>query len=75
MQNNLFFLKLYVEAMLNKLNSVKSQKGVTIIEYALIGALVAAVIVAAINILGPGINTAFTNIADTLTGAGAGAGD
>jgi pilus assembly protein Flp/PilA len=72
MQNNLIFLKLYVEAMLNKINSVRSQKGVTMIEYALIGALVAAVIVAAIALLGPGINTAFTNIAGTLTGAGGG---
>jgi pilus assembly protein Flp/PilA len=69
MQNNLFFLKLYVEAMLNKLNSVKSQKGVTMIEYALIAALIAVVAIAGLTAISGNLEGIFTTISNSLTPA------
>jgi len=54
--------------MLNKLFSIKSQKGVTMIEYALIASLVAVAAITGLNILGPAIGTAFTDIAGNVTG-------
>jgi pilus assembly protein Flp/PilA len=56
------------ETMLNKLFSIKSQKGVTMIEYALIASLVAVAAITGLNILGPAIGTAFTDIAGNVTG-------
>jgi len=49
--------------------SIKSQKGVTMIEYALIAALVAVVVITALNLLGGSLTDIFTNISETLDGA------
>jgi pilus assembly protein Flp/PilA len=48
---------------------MNAEDGATAIEYALIGALMAAAIIAGVAILGPGITGAFTDIAGQLTGA------
>ncbi len=52
--------------MLNKFFSVKSQKGVTMIEYALIAALVAVVAIGAITLIGTNLTTIFNTIAGAL---------
>jgi pilus assembly protein Flp/PilA len=51
--------------MLNRF--LKDKTGATAVEYALIVALLAAVIVGAVTTLGGGISTAFTNIKTKLT--------
>ncbi|NTU68663.1 MAG: Flp family type IVb pilin [Chlorobiaceae bacterium] len=56
--------------MLNSFFSIKSQKGVTMIEYALIAALVAVVVIAALTTLGGNLTTIFTSISTALSGAG-----
>ena len=55
--------------MLKKCFSIKLQKGVTMIEYALIAALVAVVVIVALTTLGGNLSTIFTNIATTLGNA------
>ena len=55
-------------AMLNKFFSITSQKGVTMIEYALIAALVAVVAITALTLLGTNLTAIFTTIAGKLTG-------
>lgn len=55
--------------MLNKFFSIKSQKGVTMIEYALIAALVAVVAIAALTLVGGNLTTIFTTIAGKLAPA------
>lgn len=50
--------------MINKF--LKNRSGATAVEYALIVALLAAVIVTAVTTLGGGIQTAFSSISDTL---------
>lgn len=49
--------------------SIRSQKGVTMIEYALIAALVAVVVITALNLLGGSLTTIFTSISTTLDNA------
>jgi pilus assembly protein Flp/PilA len=56
--------------MLNKFFPIESQKGVTMIEYALIAALVAVVVIGALQLLGGNLTTIFTSISDALSGAG-----
>jgi pilus assembly protein Flp/PilA len=56
--------------MLNKIISIKSQKGVTMIEYALIAALVSVVAIGALQLVGGNLNTIFTSISTALTGTG-----
>jgi pilus assembly protein Flp/PilA len=55
--------------MLKKLLSIKSQKGVTMIEYALIGSLVAIAAITMLTGLGTQIGAVFTNITTQLTPA------
>jgi pilus assembly protein Flp/PilA len=55
--------------MLNKVFSIKSQKGVTMIEYALIAALVAVVVIGALQLVGGNLTTIFTNISNALVPA------
>jgi pilus assembly protein Flp/PilA len=43
-----------------------SEKGATAVEYGLLVALIAAVIIAAVSLLGKDINTAFTAITNLL---------
>jgi pilus assembly protein Flp/PilA len=47
---------------------VKDERGVTAMEYGLIAALMAVVIIAAIGTLGTALRTTFTTIATSLTG-------
>ena len=48
---------------------LKNKKGQGLVEYALIIALVAIVVIATLVLLGPAINTVFTNIMASLGGA------
>ena len=50
------------------------EDGVTAIEYGLIAALIAILIVAAVSIIGTQLNIVFTTIADCLKNAVAGTG-
>ncbi|WP_275270037.1 Flp family type IVb pilin [Limnobacter sp. P1] len=48
----------------------RKEEGASLIEYAVIAALVVALAVAGFATLGDGLDTAFTNIVNTLTGSG-----
>jgi Flp pilus assembly pilin Flp len=48
----------------------RKEEGASLIEYAVIAALVVALAVAGFATLGGGLETAFTNIVNTLTGGG-----
>jgi pilus assembly protein Flp/PilA len=56
-----------IHALLNKFYSIKSQKGVTMIEYALIAGLISIVAIGALNALGAQLSAIFTNIADAIS--------
>ena len=58
-----FFLKLYVKAQ-----TLRSEEGQDLIEYALIAALIALAATAGMKTVATDINTAFTNIGNKLTG-------
>ena len=45
---------------------VKDESGATAIEYGLIAALIAVVIITAVTTLGKNLSTTFTNVADEL---------
>ena len=47
--------------------SIRSEKGVTSVEYGLIGALVAVAIIAGITLLGTNLNSIFNYIAGQVT--------
>lgn len=47
----------------------KDDSGATAIEYGLIAALMAVVVIAAVALLGPQIETTFENIGTTMSGA------
>jgi pilus assembly protein Flp/PilA len=49
-----------------KLQTLRSDKGATAVEYGLLVALIAAVIVGTVVILGGQINTAFQTVVDAL---------
>jgi len=55
--------------MLYKFFDIKSQKGVTMIEYALIAALVSVVAIAALALVGTQLTAVFTSISTALTTA------
>lgn len=48
----------------------RKEEGASLIEYAVIAALVVALAVAGFATLGGGLDTAFNNIVNTLTGGG-----
>ena len=48
-------------------NFAKDESGATAIEYGLIAALMAVAVIAAISLLGPQLNSAFTSIGTTLS--------
>lgn len=56
----------YWMAAVNKLIAVKSQKGVTMIEYALLAALIAVAVITVLGTIGTNLNTVFTSIASAL---------
>jgi pilus assembly protein Flp/PilA len=66
MSNMFITIKLLAAAMMARLNEhfeIKSEKGVTIIEYALLAALIAVALVTAMTTLKNNIANPFTNIA------------
>jgi Flp pilus assembly pilin Flp len=52
----------------------RKEEGASLIEYAVIAALVVAIAVAGFATLGDGLDAAFTNITNTLTGSTSGGG-
>ena len=46
---------------------INDEEGVTAIEYALIAALIAVVIIAAVRSVGTGVNNAFTTIGSSMS--------
>lgn len=44
----------------------RDEEGVTAIEYGLIAALIAVVIIGAVRLVGTGLNTTFTSVSDAL---------
>jgi len=46
---------------------IRDEEGVTAIEYALIAALIAVVIIAAVRAVGTDVNSTFQSVADALT--------
>ena len=46
---------------------LRDEEGVTAIEYGLIAALIAVVIIAAVALIGTNLNTVFTKVANCLT--------
>ncbi len=49
---------------------IRDEEGATAVEYGLLVALIAAVIIGIVVVLGGQLNTAFTNVSGSLTGAG-----
>ncbi|RXK80027.1 Flp family type IVb pilin [Chlorobaculum sp. 24CR] len=69
MSNMFVAIKLLAAAMSAKLSErfgIESQKGVTMIEYALVGALIAAALVSSLTVLKGNIAGLFTNIGNNL---------
>jgi len=54
--------------MSNLIKFVKSESGATAIEYGLIAALIAVVIIGAVTLTGGSLNTTFTSVSNALTG-------
>ncbi|MBV5289890.1 Flp family type IVb pilin [Pelodictyon phaeoclathratiforme] len=48
--------------------SIRSQKGVTMIEYALIAGLISVATIAAVTLIGTSLNEVFEKISDALDG-------
>ncbi len=72
MLNIYFAIKLAIEAFLVRSFGIKSQKGVTMIEYALIAALIAIAVIVILGTLGTNLNDIFTTISGSIENAGAG---
>ena len=56
----------YLVALLSSFLGVKSQKGVTMIEYALIASLVAVVVIGILATIGTNLGTVFNKVANNL---------
>lgn len=56
----------YIKA---KMLARKARRGQTLVEYGLILALIAIVVIAALSLLGPTISNVFTNINESIEGA------
>lgn len=59
---NDYLLALYLKVM----GVLRSEKGQTLVEYALILVLIAIVVIAALTLTGQKVNNAFSNIANKL---------
>ena len=46
---------------------INDEEGVTAIEYALIAALIAVVIIGAVRLVGTGVNTTFSRVANAIS--------
>lgn len=60
----------YLQILLNARLAKMDERGATAVEYGLLVALIAAVIIGAVVILGGKLNNAFTGVNNSLTGAG-----
>ena len=69
---NALFLRLMItlETAVANARERRDETGAAAVEYGLLVALIAAVIVTTVALLGPKIKDAFTAIVDALTGAG-----
>ncbi len=56
------------------MNFIQDEEGATALEYGLLAALIAAVIVASVRLLGQTLNGTFTNIEQQIAGANGGGG-
>jgi len=61
-------LNILTVSLLSKLFSIKSQKGVTMIEYALSAALIAVAVLVVLGTVGTNLGTVLQTIADKLSG-------
>lgn len=52
----------------NRLSQLGNEKGASAVEYGLLVALIAVVIIAAVTLLGGNLNEIFNDIADAITG-------
>jgi pilus assembly protein Flp/PilA len=69
MSNIFVTIRLLAAAIMDRLSErvdIKSQKGVTIVEYALLGALIAVALVTSVQNLATNISTLFDNIGVNL---------
>ena len=62
---------MYTQALIWLKSLIEQDEGVTAIEYGLIAALIAVVIIAAITVVGTELQTTFTSISDALVNANA----
>ena len=62
---------MYTQALIWLKSLIEQDEGVTAIEYGLIAALIAVVIIAAITVVGTELNTTFTAISTALQNANA----
>lgn len=60
--------------IMNKLRRCKRERGASLVEYALLVALIALVAMVGMNQLGPAISQKFTDIGTTVQNAGGGGG-
>lgn len=56
----------FVHKVINRVNSFRSEEGATAVEYALIVALIAVVIIAAVTLLGGNLSSIFHTVAVTV---------
>ena len=62
---------MYTQALIWLKSLIEQDEGVTAIEYGLIAALIAVVIIAAITVVGTELQDTFTSISDALVNANA----
>ena len=65
----------YLSTHFGALNAAKRQQGATLIEYALIAALIAVAAVAIMGTVGENITSVFTSASSELSGAASGGGE
>ena len=63
------FLRLYAKAQ-SWLSELRNERGATAVEYALMVALIAVVIIAAVSALGTSASSKFQTVANTVSAAG-----
>ncbi|NTW56049.1 MAG: Flp family type IVb pilin [Chlorobiaceae bacterium] len=67
MLNIFLSIKLSLEVMLKRVFDVKSQKGVTMIEYALIASLIAVAVIVILTTTGSNLKNVFSYVSSQLT--------
>ena len=66
MIDKFFFIKSEIESVLHAVLSIKSQKGVTMIEYGLLAALIAVAAIVVVKAIGTNAKSVFSTIASSL---------